>query len=58
MVYMIGTTQTLISDVINYQRKLLAKSGDKVKVISISDPAVIVELKGERFSTNVKNLKA
>ena len=54
---MINTTQTLISDVSNYQRKLLAKSGDKVKVISISDPAVIVELKGERFTTTIKNLK-
>lgn len=52
----------IVEDVIRYADKkpvTLAKKNDQVRVIRLSDPAVIVEhcKSKERFTTNIVNLK-
>jgi hypothetical protein len=60
---MLNTYKTLLNDEISCfknktpQNKVYAKKGERVKVISISQPAVIVEnSKGNRFPTILNNL--
>jgi len=56
---MIGTYKTLLSDCFSFVKSkiIYAKKGEKVKVISISEPAVIVEnITGNKFPTTINNL--
>ena len=56
---MLNTYKTILSDVnsLSKPKTIYAKKGERVKVISISQPAVIVEnSKGNKFPTTIKNL--
>lgn len=53
-----NSAKYLISDVISGKKQIYGRKGDKVNIIALHPPAVIVEgIKGERFSTTLKNLK-
>lgn len=48
----------LVSDVLSGKKQLYGRKGDKIKIIAVHAPAVIVEgIKGNRFSTTLENLK-
>ena len=52
-----NSAKYLISDVISGKKQIYGRKGDKVKIITVHAPAVIVEsIKGERFSTTLENL--
>jgi hypothetical protein len=56
---MLNTYKTILSDVASLSKPkiMYAKKGERVKVISISEPAVIVEnSKGNKFPTTLNNL--
>lgn len=56
---MLNTNKTIISDVISMfvRKKIYAKKGERVKVISISGLVAIVEnQKGDKFPTLISNL--
>ena len=56
---MIGTHKTLINDAVSFviKKKVYAKKGERVKVISISGAAAVVEnQKGDRFPVSTSNL--
>lgn len=56
---MLNTNKTIISDVISMfvRKKIYAKKGERVKVISISGLVAIVEnQKGDKFPTTISNL--
>lgn len=56
---MLNTNKTIISDVISMfvRKKIYAKKGERVKVISISGLVAIVEnQKGDKFQILISNL--
>lgn len=48
---------TLISTVTSYTKKIYARAGSKVTVISEYGSISIVEFNGNRFATKTENLK-
>lgn len=46
----------LNKDIYSGKRQIYGKEGDKVKIISISTPAVVVELNGNRFPCSEQDL--
>lgn len=51
-------THILTTDIYSTRKTLYGKRGDKVRIISVSPPAVVVENeKGDRFPINEKQIK-